>query len=141
MLLISVQLRGFLAMAALIILFNSCIRINQSAYKRVPIPSEFSTEIQKKILLDAVNQLKQPAIKTQILSSFPDMKEADILKTDIRWEVIQTSTSQTYFLVVGLKDTKGISTPDKMIEYLSSLAKQVISEAAERYKNLPSPSS
>ena len=129
-----VKQQYFIIVLTIMTLFIGCIQVNHPLYKRVAIPEEFSEETQKQILSEVIYQLKQPQIKDQLLSRFPQMKETDLMKTDIRWEIAQDSKSKTYFVLVGITDTRGFSEAEAVTEYLVEILKKAISSSSEKHR-------
>ncbi|HYE75194.1 MAG TPA: hypothetical protein VEF04_17765, partial [Blastocatellia bacterium] len=111
-----------------------CIQVNQSLYKRTQIPKNFDDVTQQAILQESLMQLKQPETKGLLLSRFPNLKESDLMKSDLRWEVFQTADSKTYFISVGVKDVKSFPQSDEFVSYLLELANKAIQTSANKYK-------
>jgi hypothetical protein len=118
------------------LLMLGCVQVKRTIYKRVYIPTEFDVATQELILKDAISRLKQPDIKEKILHRFPKITDADLYMTDIRWELHSTPTSQTYSLLVGIKDVSNFPDPEEFSQYFFELAKQAVNEAVAKRKSL-----
>jgi hypothetical protein len=123
---------------SLVALFG-CVRMQQSIYKRYELPKDLDHDTQVKIAMDVFRTMQSQPFAEEVRRKFPDVTQAQLMKTDLRWDVVTTTApSRAFFISFGVKDTRDFPQAEAIVDFFLEFGKReaekLIQHAYERKK-------
>lgn len=112
---------SFLLLATL--LFPAC-PVRQSIYKRFELPKGLDEASEQRVFWGVVQAMRSQPFVDELKSRFPSVTPAQLLKTDIRWDVVKTTApSRSFFISFGVKDANGFQEAAALVDFFLEYGK------------------
>ena len=85
-----------------------------------------------KITMDIAQAMRSQSFVDEFRKRFPEVTQAQLLKTDIRWDVFVTSQARSFFLSFGVKDTSHFPEAKALVEFFYDYGKTEAGELVAR---------
>ncbi len=125
------KLLPLLAIGVTAALVSSCT-FRSSHYKRFPLPKDIDQPTAEKIFSNVVQAMRSQPFVDELKKRFPNITQQQLLKTDIRFEWVETSGNRMYRVAFGIKDLSGFPDAEALIDFAIEYGK------TEMEKLLPS---
>jgi hypothetical protein len=90
----------------------------QSLYKRFELPQGLDEATEQKVFAGIVQAMRSQHFINELKKRFPAIRQSQLLKTDIRWDVVKTTTPSRSFLIsFGVKDTTDFPDAEALVAF------------------------
>jgi hypothetical protein len=116
---------AYLFIGLIVILAAGCT-IRKSIYKRFERPKDLDEATEQRVVWGVVQAMRSQPFVDELKKRFPSVTQAQLLKTDIRWDVIKTigaTPSRSFFISVGVKDTTDFPDAPALVEFFHAYGK------------------
>ncbi len=100
-----------------VFLFGGCVRVQRSHYQRFELPKNLDSQSEQRIFFGVVDAMRSEPFVGELKKRFPSVTQAQLLNTDIRWDVVTTGSTRSFFISVGVKDTSDFPEAKALVDF------------------------
>lgn len=101
-------------------------------YKRFELPQGISETAEQKVFAGVAQAMRSQPFIDELKKRFPSITQSQLMKTDIRWDVVKaTPSSRSFFISFGVKNTADFPESEALLDFCLEYGK------AEAQKLLP----
>ena len=129
--------RVILSLLLLAMLLIPACTVRQSIYQRFELPKGLEEATEQRVFRGVVQAMRSQPFVDELKKRFPSVTQAQMLKTDIRWDVVKTTApSRSFFISFGVKDTtefpEAAALVDFFLEYGKGEAQKLLAKENEK---------
>lgn len=126
---------------ALVLLAIGCVRVEKSIYQRFELPKNLDPQTEQQVVRGVAEAMRSQLFVDELRRKFPTVTQNQLLKTDIRWDVVSgTDGTRAFFISFGVKDTTDFPEAERIVdfflEYGSNQARLLVEKAKKQKKTI-----
>jgi hypothetical protein len=91
--------------------------VKQSLYKRIELPKNLPEATQRSIANQVFAALWTQKFVTELGQKFSSVTQQKLALTDMRWDVVVSSSGRSFFISIGVKDTSGFPEAEGVVDF------------------------